>query len=154
MVTHRFTPMKKNRLLRSLSFAGACLGLAFSAVNAVADEPMPFPPEADTAPVVEGAKLPKLIKRVEPVGPAESAALQQEQRVYVAFVVDAQGKVGRATAMFEPPAAFAKAAVDAVRQWEFEPGLHSSSAVARAVPVSTQMTVLLHFLPAGKMAAR
>ncbi len=110
-----------------------------------ADDPMPFPPSPDPEAIADGAKLPKLLKRVEPVLPAGTAAPTRAQRVYVAFVVDAQGRVERVSALFEPPAPFAEAAVAAVRQWLFEPGTHYFPDSRRIVPVNTQMTVLLHF---------
>ncbi len=95
--------------------------------------------------MADRAKLLKLIKSVEPVMPSEGATLKQDRRVYVSFVVNAEGKVLNVSAMFDHPAAFVQAAVEAVRQWEFEPGMHYATGEQCMVPDSTQMTVQLTF---------
>jgi hypothetical protein len=112
------------------------LGLALPGAQAA--EPMPFPattPDNDHTP-------PKLVQRVEPVYPA-GVSETKDRRVYVAFLVAADGKVRNASALFTPPTAFAHAAVAAVEQWVFEPGR-----IRSGPPVWTQMTVELWFKPA------
>ncbi len=123
--------------------AGLATLAAFGAVQIAT--PVPFPNEPDPQAVADGAKLPKLIKSIEPVMPAEGATLKHDRRVYVSFVVSFEGKVLKVSAMFDPPAAFAQAAVEAVRQWEFEPGMHYATGEQRMVPVYTQMTVEITF---------
>ena len=123
--------------------AGLAALAAFGGVQI--DTPVPFPNEPDPQAMADGAKLPKLSKNVAPVMPAEGVGLKYDQRVYVSFVVNSEGKVLKASAMFEPPAAFAQAAVEAVRQWEFEPGMHYATGEQRMVSVYTQMTVQITF---------
>jgi TonB family protein len=123
------------------------LGLAAGCVSAAVriETPVPFPNEPDLQAIADGAKLPKLIKSVEPTTPMGDATQQHDVRVNVAFQVDSTGQVRNAGVMFAPPAAFAEAAVAAVKQWEFEPGLHYFPGSSRLVPVWTQMTVLIVF---------
>ena len=131
-------------LSRTLAAAAGLATLAaFGGVHIAT--PVPFPNEPDPQAMADGAKLPKLIRSIEPVMPAEGAGLKHDQRVYVSFVVNSEGKVLKASAMFEPPAAFAQAAVEAVRQWEFEPGMHYETGETRMVRVSTRMTVQITF---------
>lgn len=114
------------------------LGLALPCSRAA--DPMPFPalpaPDNDHTP-------PKLLQRVEPVYPA-GVSETKDRRVYVAFLVAADGRVRNASALFAPPTAFAHAAVAAIEQWVFEPGQ-----IRNGPPVSTQMTVELWFKPAA-----
>lgn len=123
--------------------AGLATLAAFGGVQIAT--PVPFPNEPDPQAMADGAKLPRLVKSVEPVMPAEGAALKHDLRVYVSFVVSSGGKVLKVSTMFEPPAAFAQAAVEAVRQWEFEPGMHYATGEQRMVSVYTQMTVQITF---------
>jgi hypothetical protein len=113
------------------------LGLVLPDARAAAD-PVTFPalaaPDNDHTP-------PKLVQRVEPVYPA-GVSETKDRRVYVAFLVAADGKVRNASALFTPPTAFANAAVAAVEQWVFEPGR-----IRSGPPVWTQMTVELWFKP-------
>ena len=131
-------------LPRPLASLLALAALLLPAFVSAAD-PVPFPPDPDTAAIADGATLPKLVRRVEPVAPVESAPRGYELWVYVAFVVNDRGGVEKASAMFEPPAPFAQAALDAVRQWEFQPGLHPFGPEKTLHPVNSQMTVKFVF---------
>lgn len=129
--------MKRTLQLPRRAAAIVVLLLTVGAPLLRAADPIPFPPLA--AP--DGIHFaPKLVHRVEPAYPSgiEQAA---ERRVYVAFVVTAEGTVRDASAMFGPPPPFATAAMEAVKQWKFEPGRIGKRAV------STQMTVELWFKP-------
>ncbi len=113
--------------------------LAVTAPLLRAADPIPFPPQAAPDP---DHIAPTLVHRVEPPYPS-GIDKPTERRVFVAFVVTAEGTVRHATAMFGAPAPFAEAAVAAVNQWRFTPGRVS----ANKHPVSTQMTVELWFKP-------
>jgi TonB family protein len=103
-----------------------------------AAEPIPFPPLASPDP---DHTPPVLLQRVDPTYPG-GASETRERRVYVAFHVGPDGRVRNAAAMFNPPPAFAHAAVAAVEQWSFKPGR-----IANGGPVTTQMTVEFQFQP-------
>ncbi|MBA4137131.1 MAG: hypothetical protein C0518_07430 [Opitutus sp.] len=115
------------------------IGIVAGASLLFAAEPVPFPalpaPDADH-------RAPTLLQRIEPTYPA-GVDEPTERRVYVAFLVAADGTVRSASAMFGPPAPFAEAAVQAVNQWKFEPG----RLVAGNRPIRTQMTVEFWFKP-------
>lgn len=128
------------RMLFSVGLGATCLSAAVRI-----ETPVPFPQEADPQAAADGAKQPRLIKSVDPVTPAEGEELKHDQRVYVSFVVDARGLVSNVSTMFDPPTVFGQSAIAAVKQWEFEPGLHYFSESKRLVPVYTQMTVLITF---------
>jgi ketosteroid isomerase-like protein len=125
-------------LARPLAIAGVSLLLSFAPARVLAADPTPFPPLAEPDP---DHTPPKLLTRVEPPYPA-GVSETIERRIYVAFHVAADGKVKHASALFNPPPAFAYAAVTAVEQWTFEPGTLSNGK-----PVWTQMTVELWFKP-------
>jgi TonB family protein len=74
----------------------------------------------------------KLIKSPPASFPAEAVKKNIEGKVVLSIVVDANGKVSDATALTGPPELF-QAAIDNVKQWEFEPP-------ARA-PVATKAEV-------------
>jgi TonB family protein len=118
----------------AVAFIALALAIGLSAARAA--EPVPFPtltePDNDHTP-------PKRLKRVDPSYPAGVNATE-DHRVFVAFHVAADGTVKNASAMFNPPAAFANAAVAAVEQWVFEPAM-----IRGERPVWTQMTVEIWF---------
>jgi periplasmic protein TonB len=65
-----------------------------------------------------------------PVYPAEMRGKKVEGVVSVIFVVDASGKVTSAKVEKASHPAFEKPALDAVRQWRFEPGLRGGERVS------------------------
>ncbi|HLP01928.1 MAG TPA: energy transducer TonB [Opitutaceae bacterium] len=76
--------------------------------------------------------------RVEPVRPAALPAGGKAEYVYVAFVVDADGRVKDPRVMYACAPECERAALAALVQWRFTAG----KLMGR--PVSTQMTVALH----------
>jgi TonB family protein len=65
----------------------------------------------------------KLIKSPSPPYPEEALKKNIEGRVVLSIVVDAQGRVSDARALSGPPE-LVQAAIESVRQWEFEPPDH------------------------------
>jgi len=130
-----------HRIRTAITVALASLGLlsctAFAGISV--DAPMPFPP--DTRAIVDNDDVhkPELIKSVAPVHPAELAGSDFEERVYVVFVVDTQGKVKNAKGVLGKHPQFESAAVEAVQKWEFKPGVHDGHVV------NTQMYVAIIF---------
>src|SRR5512142_1620245 len=82
------------RLLQSLLILAI---LALPSFGAPYADPTPFPPESTPAPNIVQAKL---VKRVEATYPAGSAEKSLRDDVFVAFEVDAQGRVHKARAFF------------------------------------------------------
>ena len=65
----------------------------------------------------------KPTKRVEPQYPVEAARAGTEGFVEIEYTVDASGKVTNVSVVNAKPArTFERAAVAAVKQWEFTPG--------------------------------
>lgn len=83
-------------------------------------------------------QAPRRTREVPPRYPpdAESAGVQGE--VMVEAVIDATGRVGQATVVRSIPL-LDEAALEAVRQWEYEP------AIVNGVPVPVVMTVTVRF---------
>ena len=66
----------------------------------------------------------KLIKSAVAAYPEEALKKNIEGKVTLRFVVDAKGRVSDAKALSGPPELF-QAALDCVKQWEFEPPAHA-----------------------------
>ena len=84
--------------------------------------------------------LPRLIKEVKPVYPPEAKQAGVEGSILLAVTVGTDGKVGEVTVQKSVPELDA-AAVDAVRQWEFEPGKRDGIAVSVVVDVEITFTL-------------
>ena len=77
--------------------------------------PEPEPPEAD-----EPVPL-KLVRKVDPEYPRALLAQQRQGSVLVQFTVRPDGSVDAAQAMRSPDRKLSAAAINAVKQWRFEP---------------------------------
>lgn len=102
-------------------------------------KPEDFPVVSTPASNDGGEKPPKLIRAVNPVYPIEDRKKGIGGTVVVKFIVDENGKVTSAEAIQAPDAALAKAAVDAILQWEFIP------AEKYGMKVNVRMTQSLTF---------
>lgn len=98
------------------------------------------PPSAD-APVRVGGNIrpPAKVRHVDPVMPAVAAQAGVQGVVIVEVTIDEQGKVRNARILRSIPL-LDQAALDAVRQWEFEPTL------LNGVPRPVVMTVTVPFV--------
>jgi TonB family protein len=74
----------------------------------------------------------KLIKSPPASFPEEAVKKNIEGKVVLSIVVDANGKVSDATALTGPPELF-QAAIDNVKQWEFEPPARAPAATKAEV---------------------
>ncbi len=72
---------------------------------------------------------PRAIFQATPLYPAELRSKKLEGAVTVIFVVDASGKVTNPRVEKSTHPAFDRPALDAVKQWKFEPGLKSGQRV-------------------------
>jgi len=77
---------------------------------------------------------PRPLARLAPVYPPRARMRRQEGYVVVEFVVDPSGTVNEVDVVeSEPGDLFSAAAMQAVRQWNFEPGMKSGEAVSSRV---------------------
>jgi protein TonB len=128
-------------------YGGLPGGLGSELFGGVA-EPAPPPPALPADPVVEQPKQPlqvggdvrppKLIHQVEPVYPRLAKQARIEGDVVLSTVINESGQVVDLKAVSGPPLLYA-AALDAVRQWKFEPTYLNG----RPWPVAHEVTI--HF---------
>jgi TonB family protein len=115
--------------------------LTFSISIRYGDEPeqMAFSPKEDTALRVGGEiKAPLKIKDVRPLYPPDALAAGIEGTVILEIKLDTQGRVAEAHVIKSIPA-LDQAALDAVRQWEFQPPLLNGQ------PTAVMMTTTISF---------
>ncbi|MBX3737404.1 MAG: TonB family protein [Candidatus Didemnitutus sp.] len=122
-------------------FFGFCLGGIFLPVCG-ADAPV----AADAAFAVSGEPL--LSAWVPPVYPVAARAAKQEGRVIVDMLVDEHGVVTEARVAHSDNAVFDEAALAAVRQWRFKPGLDEG----KPVPFGLVGPVEFQLAPKTKIA--
>ena len=121
---------------------GGIVGGVVGSIPAIVEgpPPPPPPPPASHEPVRIGGQVsaPALIKRVEPIYPgiAQSAAI--DGVVIIDAIVDERGRVQSLKVLRGHPI-LAKAAIEAVQQWEYEP-LRLNGA-----PTPFELTVSLWF---------
>jgi TonB family protein len=86
---------------------------------------------------------PRAVYQAQPMFPAEMRGKKVEGVVSLIFVVDATGKVQSPKVEKSSHPAFEKPALDAIRQWKFEPGLKGGQRV------ECKMRVPMRFQPSG-----
>lgn len=96
------------------------------------------PPPAEPIRVGGSVKAPRLLVRVPPDYPSMAAAAQMEGRVILEATVDEKGAVDEVRVL-RSHAVFDEAALDAVRQWKYEPLMFNGR------PVPFVLTVTLSF---------
>ena len=109
-------------------------------VPAVVEGPPPPPPPIRQGPVRIGGQVsaPALLKRVEPVYPAIAQAASIDGVVILDAIVDERGRV-QSLKVLRGHALLAKAATEAVQQWEYEP------LKLNGTPTPFELTVSLWF---------
>jgi RNA polymerase sigma factor (sigma-70 family) len=101
-------------------------------------------PVAETLDIANLDAKPKPTTMLTPVYPADMAAAGIEGSVVVSFVIDATGKVRGATVVSSSRPEFEAAAVAAVENWQFDPGLKGGR------QVNTRVSQKIGFTVAGK----
>ncbi|WP_160277126.1 energy transducer TonB [Methylotenera sp. N17] len=86
--------------------------------------------------VAASDKAPKVIFRINPIYPAKFINSGIEGRVKVFFVVDIQGIPVQVQYIEATDLAFAQEAINAVKEWRFEPALKDGVAVPACVVAS------------------
>lgn len=102
----------------------------------------PLPPGGNKpkAPVRVGGRVkePKLIQRVDPIYPALARQTRMQGTIVIDAIIDEQGNVTEMKVVSGPPLLI-HAAVDAVRQWKYQPTYLNEQ------PVSVQLNVMVTF---------
>jgi TonB family protein len=103
-----------------------------------------FPPNQPSSvdqPVRVGGAIsePKLLKKVNPVYPDDAREARLTGVVVIEAIIDRQGGVKDAQVLRSPGSSFSRAALDAVRQWKYQPTL------LNGVPVEVLFTVTVVF---------
>ena len=88
-----------------------------------------------------GTTLPKVVKEVKPEYPPEVMQSSVQGRVTLRCVVQRDGKPGDITVSESLEPRLDAAAVEALKQWEFEPGQRNGMPVA--VRIAVEMTFTL-----------
>lgn len=98
-------------------------------------------PTAGPLQVGNGIARPRKIKDVRPVYPQPAMAARSSGSVLIEATIGADGKVHNARVL-KSVAAFDQAALDAVRQWEFEPSRVNGEAVAVTMVIVVTFALL------------
>jgi TonB family protein len=100
------------------------------------EHPLP-PPEAFTA--GDDVQRPRLVTRVDPRYPESLHRQKKSGMVVIQAIVNADGTVGPATVVRHSDREFDDSALEAVRQWRYEP------AVLKGAPVRVYLTITVSF---------
>lgn len=111
------------------------LALCMSAVVAVAMPAQDKAADENGKPV----DVPKLVKKVNPAYPAEAKSEKVMGAVVLDILIDEKGRVADAKAVKSADDRLSKAAIDAVKQWEYEPVKVSGK------PVKVKASVTINF---------
>jgi TonB family protein len=84
--------------------------------------------------------LPKLIKATPPSYPYIATLTPTQGEIWVGFLVEPDGNVGRVESLVDADNSFAQAAVTAVKKWKFIPG------TIEGAPTQFMFTVPIHFV--------
>jgi TonB family protein len=106
-------------------------------------EPLPPPPgPSRSAATGQPGDItdPKLVKKVNPSYPVEAKQARLDGIVVLECRIDTAGRVTSAKAIRGEPMGLTEAAIDAVKQWEFEPARN-----AKGDPVEVLFTVTVRF---------
>jgi protein TonB len=119
---------------------GGIVGGVVGSIPAVVEGPPPPPPPVSHEPVRIGGQVsaPALVKRVEPVYPAIAQLAAIDGIVILDAIVDEHGRVQSLKVLRGHPL-LAKAATEAVQQWEYEP------LKLNGTPTPFELTVSLWF---------
>jgi len=120
---------------------GGAVGVPPPGLVAMPPPPPPAPPPAPKQPVRIGGQInsPALIKRVEPKYPDIAAAAKLTGLVIVEALVNESGAVESVKTLRSPSVFLEKAAVEALKQWQYSP------LVLDGVAMSFVLTVTFNF---------
>jgi TonB family protein len=131
-------PEKKTTMLGFEDSGGNIYFLSFHRKDGLPSPPLPLDPPSPPKDKKGDLKQPRLIHKVEPVFPEEAKKAGIEGQVVVTAVTDVFGSVAEAKAV-KGPKALHEAAVNAIKQWVYEPYLLDG------VPKPVKFTVVVRF---------
>lgn len=111
-------------------------GVLFAAAPAAAPGRESAAPKSDAA---KPDQPPVIKKQVAVKYPREMLQTKMDGVVEVGFIIDVKGNVSDAWVLKSPDPLFSTAAITAVKQWKFTPGMKDGK------PVATNMSVALTF---------
>ena len=119
---------------------GGLVGGVIGSLPAVVEGPPPPPPPVSHEPVRIGGQVqaPALLKRVDPIYPTIAQAAAIDGIVILDAIVDERGHIKSVKVLRGHPL-LAKAAIDAVEQWQYEP------LKLNGTPTAFELTVSLWF---------
>ena len=119
---------------------GACKEVLFTVTVTFALDPKKGEPKGggDALTRLEGSERPRKVKDVKPVYPDEARKNKIEGIVTLEAVIDETGKVRKLRIIGSPHEMLGKAAMEAVKQWEYEPFVKDGK--AQAVVFTVTMT--------------
>ncbi len=119
-------------------------GLAILGTRDGSAAPYLFVVLEDAAKLAAGVRMPKKIFNVAPTFPAEAKEARVQGIVLIHCRVDAEGRMAHAEVLKgiqgEAGAMLNEAALEAVRQWRYEPAVDE-----RGTPVEAEMTITINF---------
>lgn len=122
---------------------GGTLGGVLGGVLSSGSQPLPPPPRKPVmhGPVRVGGRIqpPRLVRNVQPLYPPLAKETRTQGTVVVDCVIDTQGNVTQVKLVSGHPL-LVEAALDAVRQWKYQPTLLNGQ------PVAVEMLVTVNFI--------
>jgi TonB family protein len=106
-------------------------------INFRLDQKNKAKPAGDALTRLEDSQKPKMVKKVDPVYPEEALKNKLQGVVRLEAVIDESGKVKSLRALESPDPLLTEAAIDAVKNWEYEPFVKDG----KAKPVAFTVTV-------------
>jgi protein TonB len=97
-------------------------------------------PVLQTATISQGVSEGLLVKKVQPVYPANALRLRLEGPVKLMATISQSGNISAVKILSGEPQ-LARAAVDAVRQWKYQPYLLNGSPVEVQTPVTVKFSL-------------
>lgn len=91
--------------------------------------------------IAEIDQKPRVIVQISPAYPSELRAKKTQGEVWLLFVVDAHGRVNRVRVEKASHPAFAKPAIDAVKQWKFDPAIRGGQKVTCKMRLPIRFTL-------------
>lgn len=129
-------------MLKLSLFLSVVLGLAVLGVGCKKPAAPAASNNAQQPQAAQNATLPKVTKRVHAQFPKE--LWSKTGTVSVAALVGADGKVAQTKVVSTPHPELNQLAMDAVKQWEFEPAMKDGK------PIASLVTVGVNFQPPGQ----